>query len=962
VSQSEAALENELIEQLVALGFASVSIKDTQALEANLKIQLEKHNRTTFSDREFQRILNYLGAGNRFEKAKKLRDRYLLKRDDETESYIRFMDTLSWCKNEYQVTRQVSVKGRRKNRYDVTLLINGLPLVQIELKKRGVELKEAFNQINRYHRDSFGGTLYEYLQIFVISNGVNTKYFANNPNQSFEQTFYWSDEHNDKITRLESFTDVFLEKCHLSKMIAKYIVLAEARQIPMVLRPYQYYAVEKIVERVKESTKNGYIWHTTGSGKTLTSFKASQIITAIPEVKKVLFVVDRKDLDIQTTKEFNSFSAGSVDGTQNTKALVKQLNDPNTKLIVTTIQKLDIAISRDHYREVFEHLKEERVVLIFDECHRSQFGKTHANIRKFFGNAQLFGFTGTPIFEKNKIGNATTKDVFDECLHRYIITHAISDRNVLGFAVEYIGKYRRKGTAEAQSVREALPPKQGGYTLGQLTGAEVSGIDTAYGNDSAGEEIEADIDVDTAAKALLESDERIDKIVEYVLSIHKKKTKKVFNAIFAVSSTKVLRKYYEAFAAKEHDLTVATIFSFQANEEREDMLDVDVFNQEGTVDEDSRDALERYIADYNTRFGCNYSTENFYDYYKDVQKRVKQREIDILLVVNMFLTGFDAPMLNTLYVDKNLRYHGLIQAYSRTNRLLDANKPHGNIVCFRDLKKNTDEALELFGDEHAKEIVFKEPYEKIKVRFDTKVDELKAFTPTIDDVDRLRSEEEKKKFVTTFRELMRIKAELETYVEFEFAQVGIEEQEYFDYMSKYLDLYEKRKREESDDEELEGIDFSLELIRVDIINYDYIIQLLSSIKEAEGTLEHSIKKEDFLKKLDRDIQYRGKKKLIERFIEEHLPKVSDPDKVPEAFEIFWTQEKEQFIEQLASSENMDRTQLIELVQEYFYTGRMPHGDRIVKTLTEKPKLLERKKIIQRVKEKLQQFVEVFEEW
>ena len=923
MSQSEAALEKELIEQLQALGFTYVSIKDIEALRTNLKNQLEKHNKTTFSPREFERILNYLNAGNRFEKAKKLRDRWLLKRDDETESYIRFMDTVSWCKNEYQVTNQVTIQGRRKNRYDVTILINGLPLVQIELKKRGVELKEAFNQINRYHRDSFGGTLYEYLKIFVISNGVNTKYFANNPSQSFEQTFFWTDENNNKITRLEAFADIFLEKCHLSKMIAKYTVLAEAKQIPMILRPYQYFAVEKIVERVKESDKNGYIWHTTGSGKTLTSFKASQILTAIPEIKKVLFVVDRKDLDIQTTKEFNSFSAGSVDGTQNTKALVKQLKDPNIKLIVTTIQKLDIAIGREHYRDAFEHLRDEKIVLIFDECHRSQFGKTHANIRKFFNNAQLFGFTGTPIFEKNKIGNATTKDVFDECLHKYIITHAISDRNVLGFAVEYIGKYAKKD-AESQVVET--------------------------------------IEVDTTNNTLLESDERLDKIADYILSIHKKKTKRVFNAIFAVSSTKVLRKYYDTFASKEHDLTIATIFSFQANEEREDMLDIDPMADEGKVDEDSRDALERYIKDYNTRFGCNYSTENFYDYYKDVQKRVKQREIDILLVVNMFLTGFDAPMLNTLYVDKNLRYHGLIQAYSRTNRLLDANKPHGNIVCFRDLKQNTDDALELFGDEEAKDIVFKEPYEQIKQRFNTKVTELKDFVPTIDDVDMLRSEEDKKRFVTTFRELMRIKAELETYVEFSFDDVAIEEQDYFDYMSKYLDLYEKRTKEEDDEDTLEGIDFSLELIRVDIINYDYIIQLLSSIKEAEGTLEHQIKKEDFLKKLDRDIQYRGKKKLIERFIEEHLPNVSEPDKVQDAFESFWNQEKEQFIDQLASSENMDREKLIELVQNYFYTGRMPHSDNIVAILTQKPKLLERKGIISRVKEKLMQFIEVFEEW
>ena len=927
MSQSEYTLEQELIEQLSnKLGFEKVTINDEASLLKNLKKQLEIHNKTTFSEREFQRILNHLNSGNRFEKAKKLRDRYLLKRDDETESYIRFMDIESWCKNEYQVTNQVTIKGRRKNRYDVTLLINGLPLVQIELKKRGAELKEAFNQIQRYHRDSFSGTLYEYIQIFVISNGVDTKYFANNPGQSFEQTFYWSDEDNNPIKSLPDFADAFLEKCHLSKMIAKYIVLAEAKKIPMVLRPYQYYAVEKIVERVKESNKNGYIWHTTGSGKTLTSFKASQILMTIPEIKKILFVVDRKDLDIQTTKEFNSFSDGSVDGTENTKALVKQLKDPNTKLIVTTIQKLDIAIGRERYMKQFEYLRNEKVVLIFDECHRSQFGKTHANIRRFFKNAQLFGFTGTPIFEKNKVGNATTASVFDECLHKYLITHAISDKNVLGFSVEYIGKYTKKDPHN---------------------------------------HIEETIDVNINDKSVLENEKRLEKIVEYILSIHHKKTKKVFNSIFAVSSTKILRKYYELFKQKDHNLTIATIFSFQANEEveaLEEELDIDVLDQSGPIDKSARDALEQYIQEYNERFCTNFSTDKFYDYYKDVQKRVKNREIDILIVVNMFLTGFDAPTLNTLYVDKNLRYHGLIQAYSRTNRLFDANKPHGNIVCFRNLKDNTDEALKLFGDEKAKDIVFKEPYEKVKEKFENKAKELKAFVPTVKDVDKLRSEEDKKRFVTTFRELMRIKAELETYVEFSFDDLLINEQEYFDYMSKYLDIYERRQRGEDVSEELEEIDFSLELIRVDVINYDYIIKLLSDIKEAEGTLEHEIKKEEFFKKLERDVQYRDKRELIKRFIEEHLPVVKNIDDIEDAFNMYWNKEKEKFIEQLAIDEEMDIEKLQELIQDFFYTGKLPHSDVIINTLKQQPKLLERKSIVKRIKDKLIQFIKVFEEW
>ncbi|NBP59001.1 type I restriction endonuclease subunit R, partial [bacterium] len=410
------------------------------------------------SDTEFTRILNHLNKGDRFQKAKTLRDYFLLHRDDDTTKHIRFFNMDQWCKNEYQVTHQVTQKGKYENRYDVTLLINGLPLVHIELKRRGIEMKEAFNQIQRYHKHSFSGTLFEYVQIFVISNGVNTKYFANNPKQSFEQTFYWTDENNKKINKLDIFADVFLEKCRISEMIAEYIVLAETLQIPMVLRPYQYYASQAIEKRVRESNKNGYIWHTTGSGKTLTSFKASQVLSRMPDVKKVLFVVDRKDLDIQTTKEFNSFSDGSVDGTDNTRNLVKQLKDDNRTLIVTTIQKLDRAISREAYLKQLDYLADEKVVIIFDECHRSQFGQTHAKIKSFFKKSQLFGFTGTPIFADNNVGGVTTTDVFGECLHKYIITNAISDNNVLGFAVEYVGKYthRDSDTLDADIFAETL--------------------------------------------------------------------------------------------------------------------------------------------------------------------------------------------------------------------------------------------------------------------------------------------------------------------------------------------------------------------------------------------------------------------------------------------------------------------------------------------------------------------------
>jgi len=435
--QPEQILEEQLVAQLQKLGYGLVYIKDEKELIANLKTQLEKHNNIQFSPKECERVLNILSKGSVFEKAKTLRQKQHIVRDNGDNLYFEFVNVEHWCQNQFQVTHQVSMEGKYKNRYDVTLLINGLPLVQIELKRRGLELKEAFNQINRYQRHSFGANsaLYQYVQIFIISNGVNTKYYANNRHQSFKQTFYWTDKENKRLTNIvNGFTSEFLEPCHISKMICKYIVLNETNKILMVLRPYQFYAVEALIDRVKNTNKNGYIWHTTGSGKTLTSFKASQILMNLPQVKKVVFVVDRKDLDYQTNKEFNSFSKGCIDGTDNTKQLVKQFSD-DTKLIVTTIQKLNTAISKKQYLGKMEKLKDEKIVFIFDECHRSQFGETHSRIKSFFNNIQMFGFTGTPIFAdnavKNELGKRTTKELFADCLHKYVITDAIKDENVL---------------------------------------------------------------------------------------------------------------------------------------------------------------------------------------------------------------------------------------------------------------------------------------------------------------------------------------------------------------------------------------------------------------------------------------------------------------------------------------------------------------------------------------------------
>jgi type I restriction enzyme R subunit len=928
--QSEQQLEKTLIEQLHRLGFLPVVLEDTASMNVNLHSQLEKFNKTTFSPAEFTKILNHLDKGDRYQKAKTLRDRFALTRDDESTFYVRFFNMDQWCKNEYQVAQQITQVGRYENRYDVTLLVNGLPLVQVELKRRGMELKEAFNQIQRYHKHSFTGTLFEYIQIFVISNGVNTKYFSNNPRQSFEQTFYWTDEQNNKINKLDEFGGVFLEKCTISEMIAEYVVLAEATQIPMTLRPYQYYAVRAIEKRVRESDKNGYIWHTTGSGKTLTSYKASQILSQMPEVKKVLFVVDRKDLDIQTTKEFNSFSEGSVDGTDNTSALVKQLKDTNRKLIVTTIQKLDIAVGRESYLKQFEYLANEKVVVIFDECHRSQFGQTHARIKSFFKKAQLFGFTGTPIFADNNVGGVTTADVFGECLHKYIITNAISDGNVLGFAVEYVGKYKQKDqdTLDADIFADAL----------------VEGINT---------------------KEVLESNDRLNKISDYVLADWKRKTKNgKFNALFAVSNVDVLKRYYKLLMDKKpENLRIATIFTYQANEdESSDLLDVDVFGAEGAaVNQHSRDFLEDCIKDYNKQYATNFSTDRFYDYYRDLQKRIKNKEVDLVIVVNMFLTGFDSPRLNTLYVDKNLRYHGLIQAYSRTNRLLNSDKPHGNIVSFRNLKEVTDKALALFGDENAKEIVFKKPYELQKKEFEVKLAELREKVPAVSDIDGLQGEEERASFVKTFRDLLRIKSSLETFAEFSFTDLGIDEQEFYDYQSKYLDIYEERKNYDAGAESiLDQIDFEIELTVRDVINFDYILQLIAGLKSITSDAIRQKKTDEILHLFDRDAQLRKKKDLIKKFIETNLPKLSKTDDVEEAFSKFWASERSETLKTIANDENIPVEKIEQLIGEYLYTQRLPHGQDIVDLLPEAPKLLERQGIIDRIRSAVESVVDIFE--
>jgi type I restriction enzyme R subunit len=941
--QPEQALENKLIEQLVGLKYQRVTIKDEADLLANMKAQLEKHNGVSLTQKEFAKVVNHLSKGSVFDKAKTLRDKFVLNKDDGTVAYLEFLNIDHWCQNLFQVTNQVTMEGKYKNRYDVTLLMNGIPVVQIELKRRGIELKEAFNQVKRYQKHSFGASagLFQYIQFYVISNGVNTKYFSNQKRESFKNTFYWSDKENKIITNLEQFTNEFLEPCHMSKMICKYVVINETSKALMILRPYQFYAVEAIIDRVKNSAKNGYIWHTTGSGKTLTSFKAAQILYKLPKVHKVVFVVDRKDLDFQTAKEYNSFQKDSVSSTDNTNILVNQFAD-DTKLIVTTIQKLNTAISKKRYTTKMEHQKGKKIIFIFDECHRSQFGETHERIKEWFQEAQMFGFTGTPIFAdnatKNELGKRTTKDLFEECLHKYVITDAIKDENVLKFSIEYVGRYREK--------------------------------------EGSNNEIDIEVeDIDT--KELLESPERLRKIVDYIAVNHDRKTHgKRFTAAFCVSSVKSLIFYYELLKAAKnegkHNLKVATIFSYNPNEDdnaSDGMIgeEVSVVEEAAAVyglDKHSREKLDEFIDDYNQMFGSKYSTKDsksFYDYYNDISKRVKAGQVDILLVVNMFLTGFDSKKLNTLYVDKNLKYHGLIQAFSRTNRTLDETKSQGNIVCFRNLKKATDDAIALFSNKDAKEVILMEPYENYVEKFREALEKMKQIAPTVDSVNDLRSEEEEFEFVKAFRELLRLKNVLSGFADFDENEIGIDPQEFEDYKSKYLDIHDKVRndREKEKVSILNDVDFELELIHRDEVNVAYILKLLAKLKEEKPEDQEKRKKE-IIDAISGDAQLRSKKELIEKFIQENLPEIEDVEQIDDAFESFWNAERSKALELLAKEESLNEGLLHSAIDNYLFTERKPINTEVMEMIEgEKPKLKERRTTINRIIDRMVDFVDTF---
>lgn len=942
-TQPEQALENALIKQLLGLGYQPVKVTDTASLLVNLKAQLEAFNALSLSTTEFGKVVNHLTRkAGVFNKAHALRDRMKLDRDDGSTVWLEFFDSDAPLRNRYQVTQQVSIAGKYKTRFDVTILVNGLPLVQIELKRRGLEMKEAFNQIQRYQKHSFWAEqgFFQYVQLFVISNGVNTKYYANARQQSFKQTFYWAAENNNTIRELSAFASAFLERSHLGRMLGQYIVLNETEKVLMVLRPYQFYATEAIVERVEHppaDKPNGYIWHTTGSGKTLTSFKAAQIITGLPEVYKVVFCVDRRDLDAQTIDEFNSFCKGSVDGTDNTQQLVRQFGD-DTKLIVTTLQKLNVAISKPQYLAKMEALREQKIVFIFDECHRSQFGDTHQRICAFFRNQQMFGFTGTPIFAENASSKAgkkqTTKDLFHQKLHSYVITDAIKDENVLRFAVEYVGKYTRKGDSPTN------------------IDIEVEAINT---------------------REVLESPQRLEKVSDYIIAHHATKTRSgEFTGMFCVGSTDVLVAYYELFARKKaegkHKLKIATIFSYAANEEDSDasgILDEGGENVEGDIGSPhKREKLDGFIADYNAMFGTAFSTKDsksFYGYYKDIAKRVKRKEVDILLVVNMFLTGFDSKPLNTLYVDKNLRQHGLIQAYSRTNRILGATKSQGNIVVFRNLKAVTDEAIALFSNVAAKETIFVPPYEDYVAKFNELVPELLALATTPSKVKDLPDEEAELLFAKVFRELLRLRNVLESFSEFTPDDLLLSSQRFADFRSAYLDLYDKVKTNNQKEQAsiLEDVDFELELVHRDVIDVTYILSLLARLYDA-GEAEQAKLRSLLLDAVASDIEMRSKRELIEKFIDKEMLHVGNAAEIPECFETFWEQERLNAFDQLVKEEQLDEDKLKEVIERYVYTGKKPLPDPdIVQLITRPLKLSERKPTRQRVYDKVLDYVEIF---
>ena len=933
--QSEDALEKGLIKTLQNMNYEYVDVKEETNLKANFKRQLEKHNRkelekhgrTEFTDEEFNRILIHLEGGTRFEKAKKLRDQFTLEVENGEHIWVEFLNSHQWCQNEFQVANQITVEGRKKCRYDVTILINGLPLVQIELKRAGVELKQAYNQIQRYHKTSFSG-LFDYIQIFVVSNSVNTRYFANNPNSGYKFTFKWTDAANIPFSDLNSFATQFFDKCTLGKILTKYIVLHESDKCLMVLRPYQYYAVEHILDRVQNTNKNGYIWHTTGAGKTLTSFKAAQLVQDVDGVDKVLFVVDRHDLDTQTKMEYDAFEPGAVDGTDSTAELIHRLESGN-KIIITTIQKLNTAVKKHYYNKHLQELQDKKVVMIFDECHRSHFGDSHKNIVNFFHNLQIFGFTGTPIFVDNAKQDKTTKEVFGECLHKYLIKDAIADENVLGFLVEYYA-----GNTDVEEMSTA----------------------------------------------------RMTEIAHFILNNYNKSTfDGEFNALFAVQSVPMLLKYYKIFKSLNPSIKIGAIFTYAANDSQDDEetgMGTGTFaNDKVTADE-----LQAIMDDYNSMFGTAFTTENFSAYYDDINLRMKKKKadmepLDLLIVVGMFLTGFDAKKLNTLYVDKNMEYHGLLQAFSRTNRVLNDKKRFGKILCFRDLKANVDASLKLFSNSNNLEDILRDPYPKVFHDYTRLQFDFKNHYPSPHVIDYLQTEDDKKNFVLAFRELLKKRAEIKIYNEYdpEDPRFPIDEQTFNEFLSKYLDIldgtqsdsasgdYSSAGQEQpSEPKPLEDIDFCLELLHSDIINVAYIIALIENLDPTSD--DYQDKRKEILDTMIKDVTMRNKTKLIDSFIRKEVDedqlgfmrgKADGSIDLETRLNNFVAEERNKAVAELAEQEDIPMEALKKFMDEYEYLHR--EKSEIIRDAVKDKKMLykERRSLMSRVLARLHAIVSVF---
>ena len=946
--QSEAQLENALIKQLADQGYEYAKIKDEAALLENLRLQLQVLNDITLSDSEWARLLPMISNEQMtiLDKTEMLQGKgYILdlKLDNGQTKNIKLIDKQNIHNNRLQVINQYEEnRGTYRNRYDVTILVNGLPMVHIELKKRGVPIKEAFNQIDRYLRDSFwaGRAMFDFVQIFVISNGTETKYYSNTTRyakekqaedasrkkktegNTFEFTSYWTDQRNNRLTDLRDFTSTFFAKHTILNLLTKYCVFNVDKQL-LVMRPYQIAATEKILLRIKTAINNrwqgttragGYIWHTTGSGKTLTSFKTAQLASQMEEVKKVLFVVDRKDLDYQTMKEYNNFEPECANSNTSARVLQRQMKDDNCHIIITTIQKLSNLMKPGIYdkdEKLREILQKENIVLIFDECHRSQFGDMHKLIVKRVKKYMMFGFTGTPIKAQNASASSkyqTTAQLFggepDEDgrptlpLHTYTIINAIGDNNVLRFHVDYDSTMKMKNDVERK---------------------QVWGIDT---------------------EEALHDHRRISIVTSYIINSFSEKTKQSkFNSIFAVDSVKAAILYYNEFKKQlaepgTPNLRIATIYTYSANEAEQDEWGFeDDENPEGTegLDLQSRDALEKAIKDYNQMFGCNYSTDgdNFQSYYKDVSLRMKNKEIDILIVVGMFLTGFDAKTLNTLWVDKNLKLHGLLQAYSRTNRILNSVKDCGNIVCFRNLKEATDESLRIFGDPNAKGMVFMKSYEEyysegyddVKGRHHEPYTELIARLLRefpLEQMGNIIDEEKKKEFIRLLGEILRLRNVLNVFDAFDEGAKIISEMDYQDYKGWYYTYYEEFRKPNNNNKETinDDIIFEIELVRHDQINIHYILQLIQQYHDTDCLDKEIIVQ--IRKQIDASPDMRDKRELIEKFIDQMTPEKGTD--VGEEWNEYIEREKKAELDAIINEEHLKPAETTAFMERAFMDG------------------------------------------